>query len=77
MGVLDNFVQALQNNDQVVIKDMLSQLDDAIQTMSIRLPSVVTEKYHQTQDIIDDLRVQYETQRSEVQDVDMARALVT
>ena len=74
MSVLDNFVTALQTNDQVTIKDMLTQLDDAIQTMSIQHTSIGGRLKNtiETQDIIDDLRVQFETQRSEVQDVDMA-----
>ena len=77
MSVLDNFVTALQTNDQVAIKDMLTQLDDAIQTMSIQHTSIGGRLKNtiETQDIIDDLRVQFETQRSEVQDVDMARAI--
>lgn len=75
--ILDDFAIALQNNDKAAIKDMLTQLDDAMANMSIEHTSVGGRLSNtiETQDILDDLRVQYETQKSEIQDVDFARAI--
>jgi flagellar hook-associated protein 3 FlgL len=77
ISVLDNFVTALQANDLVTIKDMMTQLDDAIHTLSVEHTSIGgrLKNTMETQDILDDLRIQFETQRSEIQDVDLARAI--
>ena len=77
ISVLDNFVTALQTNDLVTVKDMMTQLDDAIHTLSVEHTSIGgrLKNTMETQDILDDLRIQFETQRSEIQDVDLARAI--
>jgi len=77
ISVLDNFVTALQANDLVTVKDMMTQLDDAIHTLSVEHTSIGgrLKNTMETQDILDDLRIQFETQRSEIQDVDLARAI--
>lgn len=75
--LLDDFAIALQANDTVTIKDMLTKFDDAIAQMSVEHTSVGGRLKNtiETQDIIDDLRIQYEIQISDVQDVDLARAI--
>ena len=75
--VLDEFATALQSNDTAAIKGMLTKLDESLATMSVQHTSVGGRLKNtiDTQEIIDDLRVQYETQRSEIQDVDLARAI--
>jgi flagellar hook-associated protein 3 FlgL len=74
---LDLFVTALQANDTVTISQMITELDDAIHSMSLEHVSIGgrLKNVKETEVLLEDLTLRTQIQRAESQDVDLASAI--
>ena len=74
---LDTFVQALQTNDTATISNMITQIDDAIHSMSLEHVSIGgrLKNVEESEVLLEDLILRTQIKRAESEDVDLASAI--